>query len=533
MRYIYAIKKKSDRDKVDLRYYENEIKEILTSLCVIDEKSISVKEKSFEFSYPGRMPEGYPQIMGKKLSRIFTWKYRFVRQKNTAYAFISYDGSRAEDEQIAIEFADRSTIDFNNDYKHDNMPEWVHFYSKVELSTAYISTEKAAKIFGGLYELTNKNEIVALVKINHRHIKAQKYIEFKENNTIKNPIRENTCIIEHLYSAGNYQPEYLDLADVEYIGEVKKKENDLLQSKFDTDKIKLITCGQQGIFNVPIKNKYSDYIFTVYNVGQALATSFGENNKKPFLYFDYGISCGNQKFTLPSGASDVELPLDENTTILLSHIHEDHWCGFRINPGALKCRWIIPQQKLSKALAKMLSNVKLNGGTFLGYKKEDINIFRINSTDNYILTGNKFKSKPVSKNVHMTGKALYIFAEHNGKEYKIVVSGDQYYDYQDYNYLNGIDLLVACHHGGKYSKKATTAVPLPNPKNKIVYSYGSRNTYGHPSRKSCTVYRSNKWRTEHHTPINSNFSIKLKLINNTAQITRIMKSYPTICWTVI
>lgn len=520
MRYIYAIKKKADRDKINLRQYESEIKEILISIGVSDENSISVKERSFEFSFPGRMPEGYPQVMGKMLARTGIKKYRFARQKNEAYAFISYDESRDEDEQVLIELADRSTIDFDNDYRRDdNMPEWIRFYSKVELSTAYISTEKASKIFGRSCEFTNEKEAVVLVRINHHHIKTQSYIEMNDN---ANHIRENTCIIEHLYSVGNYQPEYMDLADVEYISDVQANEKKLLQSKFDIDKIQINPCLQQDILNIPDKNTDSEYTFTVYNVGQALATSLSENDKKPFLYFDYGIAHGRNVFTLPPA---TELPLNKNTTILLSHIHEDHWCGFRINPEALKCRWIIPQ-KPSKALAKVLAHVKLNGGVVWEYEKEDINIFKIQNTNSYILTGYKLKTQCIPKNVHKTGKALYIFAEHNGEDCKIVVSGDQYYDYQDYSYLNDINLLVACHHGGKYSDTKTTTVPSPNSKNKIVYSYGSKNTYKHPSYTK--TYVSNGWNTEHHMPINKNYSIKLKLTDNTSRISAIKKIYPTI-----
>lgn len=525
MRYIYAIKKKSERNKIDLRDYESEIKKILYVLGVPEENNILVKEKSFEFSFPGHMPEGRPQMMGKKLARESVGKYRFARQKNEAYAFISYDESKAEDEQVMIEFADRSTIDLDNNYRRDDMPEWVNFYSKVELSTAYISAEKAEKIFGRFFEFKNEEETVVLVKINHHRIKKQKYTEYIERNDItsyKNPIRENTCIIEHLYSAGYYQPEYIDLADIECIDDVQENEKKLLLSKFDTNKIQISPYENQDILNIPDKNKDSEYTFTVYNVGQALATSFGENNKKPFLYFDYGIAYGCNKFTLPS---KIEFPLDEDATILLSHVHEDHWCGYRINPEALKCRWIVPQNP-SKSLAKVLANVNLCGGSVFSYKKENINIFKIKNTNSYILTAYKLKTQRIPKDIHKTGKALYIFAEHDGKDYKIVVSGDQYYDYQDNKYLDDINLLVACHHGGKYSDAKTTQIPVPNSENEVVYSYGKNNTYNHPMHAK--RYSDKGWNKEHHTPINKNYSINLKLIDNTSQISAIKKSNPTI-----
>ena len=527
MRYIYAIKKKAERNKIDLRDYESEIKKILYDLDVPEENNILVKEKSFEFNFSGRMPEGRPQLMGKMLARKGVGKYGFARQKNEAYAFISYDESRAEGEQVMIELADCSTIDYDNDYRRDDMPEWVNFYSKVELSTAYISIKKAEKIFGRFYEFINEEETVVLVKVNHHRITKQRYIETNDIISYRNPIRENTCIIEHLYSAGHYQPEYIDLADIECIGEVQGNEKKLLLSKFDTNKIQISPYENQDILNIPDKNKNSEYTFTVYNVGQALATSLSENGKNPFFYFDYGIAYSYNKFTLPP---KVELPLDENATILLSHVHEDHWCGYRINSQALKCRWIIPQNP-SKSLAKVLAHVKLCGGSVFSYKKENINIFKIKNTNSYILTGYKLKTQRIPKDIHKTGKALYIFAEHDGKNYKIVVSGDQYYDYQDDKYLDDINLLVACHHGGKYSGAKTTQVPGPNSENEIVYSYGKNNTYNHPMHAK--RYSDKGWHKEHRTPINKNYSINLKLTDNTSQISAIKKSNPTIKESVI
>lgn len=70
------------------------------------------------------------------------------------------------------------------------------------------------------------------------------------------------------------------------------------------------------------KNRIID--FCVHNVGQALATSFAYENEVPFLYFDYGLPDNRNKRTLPA---DVELKVNSQTKIYLSHIHMDHWLG--------------------------------------------------------------------------------------------------------------------------------------------------------------------------------------------------------------
>ena len=96
------------------------------------------------------------------------------------------------------------------------------------------------------------------------------------------------------------------------------------------------------------------------------------------------------------------------------------------------------------------------------------------------------------------------------------MSGDQDYDYQDDYYLSNVNLLVACHHGGEYSWSKETEIPGCNThENKIVYSYGDGNKYNHPSHVA--EYLESGWRVEHHTPIDGNYEIDLKLADNTAQ----------------
>ncbi|MDE5604084.1 MAG: hypothetical protein K2I73_00700 [Eubacterium sp.] len=521
MRYNYALKKKEERNGTNLKEYENEIKEALEYLNVGKENYITINEDSFEFSYSGCISRGYLQEMGKRLSKLGVGKEGFVRQKNKAYAFLSYDKSRTNDEQILVELVDCSTVDGENEYFLEEMPQWVNFYRRVELSTTCISLEKAKKIFNRFYEPEDNKEIVFLVEFKHRHLEINKYHEninsdfiydYKSNKNNKSFVRENTCLIEHLYSDGVYQPDFVDLADITSVGVITEPKRKSLLSKFD---VKIDSYpGVQ--YNANILSQNTKYTFTVHNVGQALATSLSEKGQKPFFYFDYGIACGKNARTLPK---NIKLPIAKDATILLSHVDEDHWCGFRINQEALKCRWIIPQNP-RKALKKTLSSVYSNGGTIIQYSANGLSILKIKSLNNCMVAGNSqstINSSRSPKKTHETGNALYIFAQYKGKEYKIVISGDQDYDYQDNSYFNDINLLVACHHGGEFSWSKRAAIPIPNSvENKIVYSYGDGNSYGHPSKVS--EHSKNGWNIEHHTPKDGNFEIDLELIDNTRTI---------------
>lgn len=527
MRYIYALRKKEERNNTDLRKYENEIKNALEYLNVSKDNYVVVNTDSFEFSYSGCIPRGYLQELGKRFARLGVGRGGFIRQNNKAYTFLSFDESKAEDEQVLVELADCSTVSLETEYRQDNVPEWVNFYSKVELSTTYISEKRAIDIFGRFYELAKEKNVVLLVELKYHYLENRRYIEYLEFGDIsdryyQNPIRENTCIVEHLYSAGHYRPNFVDLADIKLLNVVSDSERESVVSKFNLEIESHI--GQQYETNILDRNRDTKYTFTVHNVGQALATSIREKGKQPFFYFDYGVACRKNKFTLPV---DVELPIAENATILLSHVDEDHWCGFRINPESLKCRWVIPQ-KPGKALKKVLSSVYSSGGTISLYIAKGLNIFEIKSANNCMVVGNEksnIKPSRVPKTVHENGNALYIFAEYEEEAYKIVVSGDQDYDYQDNSYLNNINILIACHHGGIYSWSKRVAVPTPNiDENKIIYSYGQGNTHKHPSKTGDYVKQG--WKSEHHTPSDGDYEIDLKLMDNTSLKEMIKASNP-------
>ncbi|MDE6829743.1 MAG: hypothetical protein K2P34_05360, partial [Lachnospiraceae bacterium] len=102
MRYIYALRKKEERSNTDLKKYVNEIKNSLKYLDVEEENYIVVNTDSFEFSFSGCITRGYLQQMGKRLAELGVGKGGFIRQNPKAYAFLSFDESKAEDEQVSV-----------------------------------------------------------------------------------------------------------------------------------------------------------------------------------------------------------------------------------------------------------------------------------------------------------------------------------------------------------------------------------------------------------------------------------------------
>lgn len=79
-------------------------------------------------------------------------------------------------------------------------------------------------------------------------------------------------------------------------------------------------------------------------------------------------------------------------------------------------------------MAKVLSSVYLNGGTITLYQADGLDIFNIKNVNNCMVASNarsKINAARIPMKVHENGIALYISAEHRGKNLKIVVSGDQ------------------------------------------------------------------------------------------------------------
>lgn len=163
MRYVYELKYKEHRNSINLQNYEKDIiysiksffedKNILEEFNVEKDSNIVVKDRSFEFSFPGCLPQGSLRQMGKFLAIHLKRVKGFIRKNNNAYVFISYDEERDKDEKVLLEFIDSSTLDISNSGSINEARSWIDFYGNLELSVSYISLYKAKYIFG---EIENK-----------------------------------------------------------------------------------------------------------------------------------------------------------------------------------------------------------------------------------------------------------------------------------------------------------------------------------------------------------------------------------------
>lgn len=251
------------------------------------------------------------------------------------------------------------------------------------------------------------------------------------------------------------------------------------------------------------------YKFTAHNVGQALATSLSAPDL-PTLFFDYGYPDSRNAHTYTGPVAPITDP--EQTVIILSHVDLDHWFGVQKERNAYQCTWIIPEQPVKNLFLSVLGKILFEGGTVLyngGIRRGDLTVSHSTTS----ASSPKRKSKNLT--LHETVYAMYLDCMEECTDddndtlepLKILVSGDQEYDYQNQSMLKDINLLVACHHGGTYSWSTHSNIyqQIPKPANDslIVYSYGNRNTHGHPSKVD--DYQKAGWNTSHET-VNGDYS---------------------------
>lgn len=497
MRYIYALRNKSERQNKDLRLWNQEIKTAIKGYVGNSGnqlRNIWVKKDCFEFSVTNCFQKTELQTLGRWLPKISD--FGFVRQFENVYAFVAEYKTDSEDEEIQVEFVNcnilsdalQEQIRASEVYASEQQ-NWVNLYNYIDVYSIMMSKEQCREIFG----VSGNKEQIFAAKLYHRHV-----LRSEEEVSLE----KSFFPLEHLYSAGEDPLEYSDFAKIFSVVKVSEEEEQQINQILEIDKEK------EQIPEVNVEELFSDlkkgeYTFEVHNVGQGLATSLAHKNQIPFLYFDYGIAYNGNRKTLPK---KIDIPIKEEGIVIVSHIDEDHWCGFRVNNDVLSCKWIVPDQIWKKGFNKLLASVKVAGGTIAinknGFQYGAIKIGHDQSQINKL-------RRP--KKVHEDGYAMYIDAKWlvDNTKCKIVVSGDQDYDYQDWNELCDVNILVACHHGGDYCWSKKGKVPVPKSgRNKIIYSYGNGNSYNHPSRVQ--KYKFANWNNEHHTP-NGNYKLDIRI----------------------
>lgn len=482
-------------EPVNLLQYEQRITGVVEEVFDENLKDVYVYEAYFEFTLERSVPFSSLQEMSRQLRRSLQVPYQFHRLAVKMYAFVTQ-----EEDSFSVSFLDQTVCDLSpqalaervhasRSYREE-AGEWANLVNYLTLYTVQLNEESVTRFFPWAYILNEHSENGSLfrVRLQHRRIEVRPQEE-SDFSFSYNSFPESFFVFDHLYTGDRDYGKYADFARLVSCEPVR---DDGIAARIH-ELLSLegahIPTMPPALLSTRLPSGKHPYVFRVHNVGQGLATSL-EYNKTRILYFDFGIACGRNIKTLPL---HVDLAIAKNGVIILSHTDEDHWCGFRKEPLGLSATWIIPRQHSKASFSKAVAAILLNHGKVYYNNPNGL------SCGNLEVAHEKSACSS-SCDPHQTGYAMYLHGkDSNGNPRNIAISGDQYYDCQPQAQLSGLHLLVACHHGGKYSQNCHCSLPAPaNTSGRVVYSYGVNNSYMHPS--ETRAYELAGWNDRVNTP---------------------------------
>lgn len=529
--YRYHVKNKKIRESSDLTEYKPDILKVLEIHFGNNLKDSRVQKYYFEFKLYSSVDNAKLQHMGRKLAQVFTRHFRdsntyqgFVRMPQTLYLFLYADGDykyielldcKDIDELVGIDTHERepfhmraqeylrkvsssgenNNVGFTENQSH-NLANIIYLDTiGIYFDSDIVNTFKSFR--------NNQTDQDILLRITGWHIKnpSDKQKENLKLMEIDNSFNEEIVRLrddintEGMHNNGNnIEVDYISIheRDIHWVGDQNEKLKHIHQ-ELNPEPFIGTADRIDALENLTNKN----LVFTVHNVGQGLSTSLRHTDEKTsFLFFDFGTGVRQNAKTRPACMSGS---ISQNSSIVLSHIDEDHWYRLMINRDAFKCKWYVPSHiwQANKLLSRRCGEIILSNGCIEKVEKT------IHFRGGALYCHAKSKANPARKatTIHETGLGLRLEGvDESGNRLNILIPGDQEYDYIDNIHLSDIDIIVASHHGGEYSwSKTRNDIPAPgnNVSSLVVYSYGKDNTYGHPSK--IQDYKEKGWADQHNT----------------------------------
>lgn len=216
----------------------------------------------------------------------------------------------------------------------------------------------------------------------------------------------------------------------------------------------------------------------VYNVGQGNCNAVCNDGGQPLLYYDMGGGCYKNKNTY---RTTLTFCFSMNPPILLSHWDMDHFESARRTSAMLAATWILPRQVIGPVHLKFFLSIT---GTKLIWPST-LPSLSFYWGEIVLCTG------PTGKKNH-TGLAFLasLSPRRNGIKAVMLPADAAYYHIP--GSTTSFDAIVATHHGAEFYN-ANSPVSVAKGKKAIAYSFGSRNSYGHPKRHAISAHISAGW----------------------------------------
>lgn len=194
------------------------------------------------------------------------------------------------------------------------------------------------------------------------------------------------------------------------------------------------------------------------------------------IYYDFGGGCYSHARTYPQ---NQKYCFTHKPPILLSHWDFDHWAAAIREPKAKNLVWIVPRQLIGATHLKFAWELHKRGNLIIWPQEFD-------SLD--IAFGSINKCTGESRN--NSGLVLLLNLLKQDKNHKVLLPGDSAFEDIPVNILKNLNGLVASHHGGFVGNDQ---YPVSAGKGSIVFSFGLKNSYGHPDQRSIICYLLKGW----------------------------------------
>ncbi len=220
-----------------------------------------------------------------------------------------------------------------------------------------------------------------------------------------------------------------------------------------------------------------------YRVGQGNMNAICDGSTFPLVYFDLG---GGALWNARTYPRDLQICHTHHQPVILSHWDTDHWITARKDPRSLRHTWIAPRQLLGPTHKKLARGIQTEGRLL---------IWPAGVPSVALRFGEVAHCTGTSRND--SGLAVRVDLASGGH---VLLPGDADYACIPPSLTQGLQGLVAAHHGARVAGAPPSASVGTTPCAYVAISYGSGNHYGHPSRSERDELEAAGWMVQFLTP---------------------------------
>ncbi len=219
----------------------------------------------------------------------------------------------------------------------------------------------------------------------------------------------------------------------------------------------------------------------VYSVGQGNANAVCDVKGRPLLFFDLGGGCAWNAKTYPEPRS---FDWSRGPGVVLSHWDFDHYFTATREQKAWECTWLVPYQRtLGPTARKLLATIAKHHGKVFVWRTKP---WTFSCAPVTLVRPAPYSSSPNHGGIVMRVNAN---RKEHGTSMPILLTGDVGYHQLPASVSGNLRGLVASHHGASQFM----GTPPASQGGHVVFSYGFKNTYGHPTTNATKSHRSAGW----------------------------------------